>query len=870
MLAAGGLIGFLIDPLHVPYALLDVLDKRASVVSMGMGMLGLLVAGLALWFQVRTDSGSGAPAGSVSTGPRSPAISGGDSLGHLHHGPHPNQVGRPVRLASRPPHLAGRTEVLAELQHRLTAARTLPAVVAVHGLGGVGKTSLVLEYAHRHLADYDLVWQIPAEDLAIASAALAALTSLLDPHELADAADPVDKLHAVLAARTTPWLLIFDDVPDPAAVQALLPPAGHGHVLITSRASAWPAQQSLELPVLEPDQAMAFLLERTGYDDPETAAAIVTELGALPLALEQAGAYVTETGTSLVAYLKLLRTQRVSALAEGQAWGYRERVASTWHLSFTHLADTAPDASALLRLLACYAPDAIPYQLLLSQPAPRTSPLLPYGDLAVNAAVAALRRYSLISQPADGTTSLHRLVQAVTVDQLPPGERTRWHRTAADLLESAVPKDPKSVPDWPRFAQLVPHARAVLPPDSESLARTATYLGESGDYRTAALLYKEITSHRIAVLGADHPNTLTTRDDLARWTGEAGGASVARDALAALLPIRERVLGADHPNTLTTRHNLARWTGEAGDASAARDAFAALLPDMARVLGAHHPDTLTTRHNLAHWTGEAGDAAAARDALAVLLPIREQALGAHHPDTLTTRHNLARWTGEAGEAAAARDALTTLLPIREQMLGTDHPDTLSTRANLAHWNGAVGDTAVARDALAALLPDMARVLGTHHPQTLTTRATLAHWTEEAGDAVAARDVFAVLLSTEIRTLGTDHPDTLTTRAYLAHWMGWAGDTAGARDQLAALLPDMARVLGAHHPDTLTARHNLAQWTGAAGDATAARDAFAVLLSIEERILGTDHPDTLATRDNLARWTRRARRSWSHLIRSFRL
>ena len=139
-------------------------------------------------------------------------------------------------------------------------------------------------------------------------------------------------------------------------------------------------------------------------------------------------------------------------------------------------------------------------------------------------------------------------------------------------------------------------------------------------------------------------------------------------------------LAHEHPDTLDTRGNLARWSGMAGDAAGARDQFAALLPIRERVLGAEHPQTLTTRYNLARWTGEAGDAAGARDQFAALLPIRERVLGAEHPHTLTTRYNLARWTGEAGDAAGARDQFAALLPIRERVLGAEHPDTLSTRA----------------------------------------------------------------------------------------------------------------------------------------------------------------------------------------------
>ena len=112
-------------------------------------------------------------------------------------------------------------------------------------------------------------------------------------------------------------------------------------------------------------------------------------------------------------------------------------------------------------------------------------------------------------------------------------------------------------------------------------------------------------AHLRADQGPEHPDTLTTRYNLARWTGEAGDAAGARDQFAALLPIRERVLGPEHPDTLATRHDLARWTGEAGDAAGARDQFAALLPVRERIQGPEHPDTLTACANLAYWTGQA-------------------------------------------------------------------------------------------------------------------------------------------------------------------------------------------------------------------------------------------------------------------------
>ncbi|MFI7447474.1 tetratricopeptide repeat protein [Nonomuraea sp. NPDC049714] len=834
-----GMLAFLADTQDGPSAILDVLDKRASVVSMVIGGAGLLISGAALWAQLRSpglrtamNSATSRPSAVIGDGTIVLNAASVGRVGGVHLSPRPAVASRPVRLTPRPPQLAGRDEVLAALHRRLTAADDLPCMVTVYGLGGVGKTSLVVEYGHRYEHEYGLVWQLPAEDPTTLSAAFADLAAVLNVRDMLDVAGPVHRVHAALAAQTQPWLLIFDDVAEADLLRAFLPPAGPGHVLITSRSAHWPPGQGLDLPVLEWGPATAFLLARTGQDDNSNAVALVEELGALPLALEQAGAYMADTGTSLVDYLRDLGRQRAAMLDEGEPWGYPARVASTWRLAFDRLTDSSPQAIELLRLLACCAPDAIPYRLLLRQLDDR-SPLellddgdlaheseeqvvavlrgLPHFTLDVNAAVSALRRYGLIGPPINSLVSVHRLVQAVTLDRLPAAQRTCWQVAAAALLRAALPQESAPLVDWPLFKQLVPHALTVLPPGAAALDKVADYLGVSGDYRTATTLYRRIHHELVTSLGVEHPRTLTVQYDLAYWMGQAGGAASAREGFAELLPVRGRVLGVDHPDTLATRRQLAYWTGEAGDWVAARDQLADLLPVRQLVSGADHPDTLATRHELAYWTGEAGDKAAARDLLAELLPVRERVLGVDHPDSLATRHELARWTGWAGDAGAAREGFAELLPVRERVLGVDHPDSLATRHELARWTGRAGDAGAAREGFAELLPVRERVLGVDHPDTLATWHNLANWTGEAGDPLSARDQLAALLPIRQRVSGIEHPDTLDTWHQWARWTGWAGDPVVARDQIAALLPIWERIFGYERALTVELRRELAFW-----------------------------------------------------------
>ena len=820
---------------------------------------------------------------------------------------------RPVSLAPRPVFLAGREELLAELDARLGAeGGAVPQIMALCGLGGAGKTSVALEYAYRHLAEVGVAWQFPAEAPAVLAAGFGELAAQLGARDVLDARDPVATVHAVLAAHPADWLLVLDNAPDRASVARFVPSAGRGRVLITSQSGLWPPGQGLDVPVLATDVAAGFLVIRTGDPDEHAAVELAGELGGLPLALEQAAAYLQAAGGGLAAYLASFRRRRADLLARGEPTGYSKTVAATWTLAFERLQGTDPVAVGLLRLLACLAPDAIPLRLLL-QPRPelagRLGPdvaqvlaALLDDELAAADAIAALRRYSLTSHLAGGLLSVHRLVQAVTVDQMTAELAVQWRQAASAVIEAAIPDDPAQPETWPEYALLLPHARLALPADSAGMSLVAEYLGHSGSYAAARDLCQDavqtqdqafgpgspetLSAHawlafwtgkagdaagardQFAALlplveqasGLEDPEALDARANLARFTGEAGDPAVARDQFTTLLPVFERVLGSDHPETLATvRADLARFTGEAGDAAGARNQYGALLPAVERVFGPGNSETLSDRANLARFTGEAGDAAGARDQFAALLPLHQEVLGPEHPKTLLTRAHLARWTGLAGDPAAARDQYAALVPLRERVLGPEHPDTLTTRDHLARWTGEMGDPAAARDQLAALLPVCARVLGPEHPDTLNTWNNLARWTGETGDPAAARDQYAALLPARERILGPEHPKTLFARGRLAYWTGQAGDPAAARDQYAALLPVIERVLGPEHPDTLITRHEAARWTGQAGHPAAARDQYAALLPVIERVLGPEHPQTRRIGGYLAYWTAQAGR-----------
>jgi len=475
--------------------------------------------------------------------------------------------------------------LLAALHARLTGDGALrPRICVLHGPEGAGKTSLAVEYAHRHLAGFGVAWQFAAANPAVLATDFAALRARLEIHGAPNAATSV---HAALAAYPAEWLLIFDNAPDLAAIEAFLPPAGRGRVLITSQSGLWPPGQGIEVGVLSTADAAEFLVKCTGEPDQRSAGALARELDGLPLAVALAAAYVRATGDNLAGYLALLQPRRSDMLARGEPAGYRRTVAPTWALAVDRLLQTSPEGVGLLRLIAFYAPEAIPLGLLLhpiagldgqlGQQVSRPLNRLLDDALVARGAIDALRRYSLITpavEPATGEpatgggpVSVHRLVQAVTIDQMPESLASGWRRAAAATVEAALPADPRQPSAWPAFAALLPHAQAALAPHAAGLARVADYLGHSGCPRAARELYQKLADAQRKRFGAEDAATFTSLHGLARWTGRAGDKALARDMLAELLPIEERVLGPEHPLTLETRGSIARWAGEAGGAA---------------------------------------------------------------------------------------------------------------------------------------------------------------------------------------------------------------------------------------------------------------------------------------------------------------
>ncbi|WP_308429843.1 tetratricopeptide repeat protein, partial [Streptomyces ruber] len=747
------------------------------------------------------------------------------------------------------------------------------------GLGGVGKTQLAAHHAYSlwQQGKLDLlIWITAATREAVIDAYRAAAEDLLGTEQ--DGPRAVEQLLAWLAATDKRWLIVLDDLAapehDPAGPAAttlmhgLWPPdTPRGRILVTTRLREAPLtgarRRRLDVDVFTAGQARAYLAATlAAHHRQEPTAdldALADALGRLPLALAQAAAYLIDAHLPAADYHRQLadHSRPLAALAPDLLPDEQTRTAAaTWHLSLER-ADrhTAGLARPLLHLAAFLNPAGIPSAVLtapaacaylnactaspqppgrrlglwLSRRRPSGSGQTPRRRKEADAGevhrvLRILHRLSLADHNPGSphqAVRVHQLIQRAIRDSLPPDQRDRAARAAAEALLDAWPATERDTALAQALrgntAALIHHAEQVLyaPAAHPVLLRSARSLVESGQLQAATEHFRRLTEACWQKLGPDHPDTLTTRNDLAFWRGWAGDAAGAAAAYEKLLPDRLRVLGPRHRDTLATRHGLAFWRGKAGDVAGAVAALEELLPDMLRVLGPDHPETLATHASLAAWRGWAGEAESAAAALEELLSDRLRVLGPDHPETLATRHDIAFWRGEAGDAAGAVAALEGLPPDMLRVLGPEHPDTLTCRANLAFWRGWAGDAVGAAAALEELLSDRLRVLGPDHPDTFATRHGLAFWRGWAGDAAGAATALEELLPDMLRVLGPDHHGTLAAHANLAAWRGWAGDAAGAATALEELPPDMLRVLGPDHPDTLTCRHGLAYWWGEA-------------------------------------------------------
>ncbi|MFJ1581831.1 NB-ARC domain-containing protein [Streptomyces sp. NPDC088197] len=585
------------------------------------------------------------------------------------------------------------------------------------GMGGVGKTQL----AARHARDawrsgrLDLlVWVTATSRQAVVDGLAEAAQTLLG----ADREDPERAARAFLAwlepkpAPEAPrWLVVLDDVTDPADLTGLWPPdSPTGRTVVTTRsrdaALTGRGRRQVTVGVFTEEESEGYLTTALAAHDREPLRelmALGSALGWLPLAMSQATAYVVDAGITCATYRARLadRAQRLAdlrptALPDDQTTG----VAAAWTLSLDRADHHAPVGLArpMLQLASMLDPNGIPEAVLtgapalnwLAQEAPSQDTVS--SDDAVRT-LRVLHRLSLLDhspRTPHRAVRVHRLVQRAVRDTLTEAEQDALARVAADGLVEAWPEVER---DTELAQSLRANTAAVIGVAEKALYEPASHvvlhrygrsLGMAGQVSDAISYYANVVRVSHTLLGPAHRHTLFNRAVLANWYGRAGDGTAAA-ALGEWLESPHLKVSPDDPLTFAIRSDLAHQEGGTGDPSSAVATYVELLADATRVLGPDHDQTLAIRGHLAEWQGRAGAPSGAVAAYEALYEDYARVLGPEHPQTFLLRARLANWLGVDRSAAAAVTALTSVLDDMVKVLDPEHRDLLLVRERLAHW-----------------------------------------------------------------------------------------------------------------------------------------------------------------------------------------
>ena len=791
---------------------------------------------------------------------------------------------KPVVFGSRPEVVTDDRFVKRDEHEQLNAlvTDTTTRRTVLVGMRGCGKTQLAAALAIKcEEAKWNLVAWINAVSPDTIQSDLVELAKRLKIDTSDQPAQDVIVrrcLDHLKSAAPTDMLIVFDNVEDINHLTGLIP-SGEGVrvVATTTNKVGWEDQgwNSIKVGVFDRSKSINYLLTVTRSDDHDAAEALAERLGDLPLAIAQAAATARHKDLSLPRYLKRLKSRGEELVIRPIPGDeYTDDVATVLRMAVEAAVDSMKNgtkqmARRQLGALALLAESGVPTRWLdptVEQLDDDESPDTQRDtDEDAHDALTELIHRSIVQQTARNRskTTIHRLQAQVLRNSWNNNELDDARAAATGLLGSvnisrypsndtkARRQEALDLVDQLRSIGTQEHSQVLFesPHTSEALFQTFSHASDLG-LPYEALTLDVAVDALAGLLGPDHPDTLTSRNNLAGAYESAGRLTEAITLYEQVLTDRIRVLGEDHPDTLSSRNNLAGAYRAAGRLTEAITLYEQVLHDSIRVLGEDHPNTLSSRNHLAYAYNSAGRLTEAIILYEQVLTDSIRIRGEDHPYTLSSRNHLAAAYNSAGRLTEAITLYEQVLTDRIRILGEDHPDTLASRNNLACAYVSVGRLAEAIALLEQVLTDSIRILGEDHPDTLSSRNNLAYVYKSAGRLAEAISLNEQVLTDRIRILGNDHPDTLTSRnnlAYAYHSVGCFAQAIALNEQV---LTDRIRILGNDHPDTLASRNNLAGTYWRSGRLDEAIQLFEQTLHDSIRVLCGAHPFTATVRENL--------------------
>ncbi|GHO90147.1 tetratricopeptide repeat protein [Reticulibacter mediterranei] len=781
-------------------------------------------------------------------------------------------------------HFTGRDDLLEQLARHLSREKPGDATTprrallsqpqAIKGLGGIGKTQIAVEYAYRSREHGDhthILWiNAASEEVIITS--FQTLAQLLP-----DFADKDEKnQHELIAAIKRwlercqeSWLLIFDNADDLALVQPYIPQQGQGSILLTTRATAvgWLAN-SVEVEQMGLMEGTQFLLHRAqrlqaSEEEYNEATNVVIALDGFPLALDQAGAYIEETGCSFNDYLQLYEHHRITLLARRgkQAANYPHSVATTWSLSFQTIEQANPAAADLLRLCAFLAPDHIPEELL-KEGAPHWPLILQEAvcDLfAFHQMLEELLKFSLIKRLVEEhMLSIHRLVQAVQRERMDPEEQQHWATRAISAVNTVFPPDPKNEEaTWSRCQRYLEQVQGCdlliqqyglsFSEAADVLHRAGNYLCEHALYALAEPLYQRALCIWEQQLGPQHPQIGSGLTSLGHLYSRQGKYTKAEAFDLRALHIWEQQLGPHHPKVAHALNNLANTYKEQGKYAKAESCYLRALHIWEQALGSEHLQVSDALNGLANVYLELGKYAEAEPLYLRAIHIWEQqqrpeAMGVTYPLT-----GLGALYGEQGKYLEAEPLFQRVRHILEQQFGPQHPQVAYPLHNLAELYIELGDYAEAAAFNLRALDIWEQQLGPQHPMVSYALNNLAILCVKRGQYAEAEAHYLRALHIREQVLGSEHPQVANTLNGLANLYCEQGKYEQAESCYQRSLSILEQQALSSHPEAAKVMHDFARFQEVQRKTEEARIWYERAFTIREVLLGSHHPKTKETR-----------------------
>jgi tetratricopeptide (TPR) repeat protein len=768
------------------------------------------------------------------------------------------------KVPGRNPRFTGRDELIHELHNLLVTSTSRRVLLpnTLHGLGGVGKTHLAVEYAYRFAHEYDLVCWLPAHDVTQVRASLVELGRAMGLPDNANVTRAVNEALNALrpGGRYRRWLLVFDNADQTESLKPYLP-ARTGHVLITSRNVGWSEEATpFEIDVFTRKESVALLRERVSAISEGDADQLAERLGDLPLALEQAGAWLAVTKMPVDEYLTLFNTQH-ARLVKNPPGDYPTTVGAAYALTLDRLREQNAGAAQLLDVCAFLGAEPITINLLwdgrdADLPAPLGRTLRDLGQL--RGAVRAISRYALarVDETSDQFT-IHRLVRDVLRSRLDEATRQTTNLAAQHILAKANPWEPDLEVNWQRHGELSPHIEPAGLIDSEEDDVRQVVLDQircrwaRGDYESSRELGEVAVARWRTRPGPDDVITLLSCRHLAvvlRTLGEyAKARQLAEDTLARF----QEKLGENNEHTLFTRDSVAWDHRISGNFLAARRLDEANLAQFSQDLGDDHPLALKAANNFAINLRWLGHFAEARRVDEKSLRLRRSVYGEENRHTQLAIASLARDLYGLGYYAEGLRRQESALEIQQRLLGPFHAEVLSETRNLITLLRKTGQHPRACQLAKYLVDTYKRRFGPSDEPTLAANVSYVNALDATGKYGEAHERGHDILERYRSAFGAEHPATLACATNLAIVLRHRRQFEEALKLNQDTLDAFRRTLGDDHPFTLCCANNTANDLAAVNQQSASLDLAEDTWRRSRLTRGEDHPDTLACALNVA-------------------